>query len=181
MTAGAEPGEAARVEAVLGLGANVGDPLAQLRAAIGALRAHPGIALEAVSHLYETPPWGVTDQPAFLNAAARISTDLNPRELLSAILAVEAKLGRDRREKWGPRLIDIDILLYGEAAVNEPGLAIPHPHLHERAFALLPLLDVAPHARIAGRPAASLLDALDVGGIDRIATDAWWEPSAPGR
>lgn len=176
MTGEAEPGEAARVEAVLGLGANVGDPLAQLRAAIGALRGHPGMSLEAVSDLYETPPWGMTDQPAFLNAAARISTRLRPRELLAAILTIEAKLGRDRREKWGPRLIDIDILLYGEAPVNEPDLAIPHPHLHERAFALLPLLDVAPDARIAGRPAASLLEALDVGGIVRVATDAWWEP-----
>jgi 2-amino-4-hydroxy-6-hydroxymethyldihydropteridine diphosphokinase len=178
-----EEPRAPAVEAVLGLGANLGERAVRMRDALSALAAHPAIRLRAVSSLYETAPWGMTDQPAFLNAAALVSTTLPPRALLDAILSVEAGLGRPagRREKWGPRTIDIDILTYGDRGVAEPGLVIPHPHLHERAFALAPLLDVAPHSVVNGRPAADWLAALDRTGIARVADADWWrEPRPPG-
>ena len=181
MAARIEESRAPAVEAVLGLGANLGERTARMRDALSALAVHPAVRLRAVSPLYETAPWGMTDQPAFLNAAALVETNLPPRALLDAILSVEAALGRDRREKWGPRTIDIDILTYGDGTVAEPDLVIPHPHLHERAFALAPLLDVAPHAIVNGRPAADWLAALDRTGIARVADADWWrEPRSPG-
>ena len=161
--------------AVLGLGANIGDRRENLAAALRRLDAPPGIRIEAVSALYETPPWGKTDQPAFLNAAARIDTSLSPRALLEAILEVERSLGRERGERWGPRTLDIDILLFGTAAVNEPGLEIPHPRLAERAFALAPLLDVLPEAAVAGRPAGAWLAEADRSGMVRFAEPGWHE------
>ena len=159
--------------AFLGLGGNIGDPERAMGEALDHLQANPAISVEAVSALYETPPWGKTDQPRFLNAAARIGTTLAPRDLLEAVLAVERDLGRDRTERWGPRTIDVDILLYGEIAVDEHGLTIPHPRLAERIFALAPLVDLAPEARIDGQPAAAILQALDRTGLVRVKTD-WW-------
>jgi len=159
--------------AILGLGGNIGDPEGAMGEALDRLQAHPAIRVEAVSALYETPPWGKTDQPRFLNAAARIDTSLAPRNLLEAVLAVERDLGRDRTERWGPRTIDIDILLYGDIAVDEQGLTVPHPRLAERIFALAPLVDVAPEASIGGRRAAAILQALDRTGLVRLKTD-WW-------
>ena len=137
--------------AVLGLGGNIGDSRKLIAAAIDALAANPEITVEAVSALYLTPPWGKIDQPAFLNAAARIETTLSPRALLEAVLDVERQLGRERLERWGPRRIDIDILLFGTVEMDEPGLHIPHPRLTERAFALVPLVDVMPDAVVDGR------------------------------
>jgi len=159
--------------AILGLGGNIGDPERAMVQALDRLHANPVIRIEAVSALYETPPWGKTDQPRFLNAAARIDTSLVPRDLLEAVLAVERELGRDRTERWGPRTIDIDILLYGEIAVDEQGLTVPHPRLAERIFALAPLVDVAPEARIGAQPAAAILQALDRTGLVQLKTD-WW-------
>jgi 2-amino-4-hydroxy-6-hydroxymethyldihydropteridine diphosphokinase len=132
--------------AYVGLGSNLGDREATIRAAVAAL---PGVA--AVSSLQETEPVGVTDQPRFLNGVAALDTDLTARELLEALLAVERDLGRERRERWGPRTIDLDLLLFGSEAVDEPGLTVPHPRLHERRFALEPLAELAPHAEIPGR------------------------------
>lgn len=165
--------------AVLGLGANLGDRRENLAAALDRLSEHALIRVEAVSALYETPAWGKTDQPAFLNAAVRIETGFQPRALLEAILEVERRLGRERGERWGPRPIDIDILLFGAAAVDEPGLQIPHPRLHERAFALAPLLDVLPEAEIAGRPAAEWLAETDPSGMARLAERGWWPRPEP--
>jgi 2-amino-4-hydroxy-6-hydroxymethyldihydropteridine diphosphokinase len=159
--------------AVLGLGGNVGDSRVFIAAAIEKLTAHPKIAVEAVSALYLTPPWGKLDQPPFLNAALAIETELPPRALLEACLAVERALGRERIERWGPRTIDIDILLFGTETVEEPGLSIPHPRLVERAFALAPLVDVWPDAEIAGRPATAWLEDLGAAGIARIAEPGW--------
>lgn len=132
--------------AYVGVGANLGDREATIRAAIDAL---PGIV--GVSELRETDPVGVVDQPAFLNGAVALETELGPRELLDALLAVERDLGRERRERWGPRTIDLDLLLYGDETIDEPGLTVPHPRLHERRFALEPLLDLDPDAAIPGR------------------------------
>jgi 2-amino-4-hydroxy-6-hydroxymethyldihydropteridine diphosphokinase len=132
--------------AYVGVGANLGDREATIRAAIESL---PGIV--GVSELRETDPVGVADQPAFLNGAVALETDLAPRDLLDALLAVERELGRERRERWGPRTIDLDLLLYGDETIEEPGLTVPHPRLHERRFALEPLLDLDPELAIPGR------------------------------
>jgi 2-amino-4-hydroxy-6-hydroxymethyldihydropteridine diphosphokinase len=138
--------------AYVGVGANLGDREATIRAAIDAL---PGIV--GVSELRETDPVGIVDQPAFLNGALALETELGPRELLNALLAVERDLGRERREPWGPRTIDLDLLLYGDAVVDEPGLQVPHPRLHERAFALEPLLDLDPALELPGKGRVSTL------------------------
>jgi 2-amino-4-hydroxy-6-hydroxymethyldihydropteridine diphosphokinase len=132
--------------AYVGVGANLGDREATIRAALEAL---PGLV--GVSKLRETDPVGVVDQPPFLNAAAVLETELAPRELLDTLLAVERELGRERRERWGPRTIDLDLLLYGDETIDEPGLTVPHPRLHERRFALEPLLDLDPELAIPGR------------------------------
>jgi 2-amino-4-hydroxy-6-hydroxymethyldihydropteridine diphosphokinase len=132
--------------AYVGLGANLGDREATIRAAVAAL---PGVL--AVSSLRETEPVGVTDQPRFLNGVAALETELSARDLLDTLLAVERRLGRERRERWGPRTIDLDLLLFGQEAIDEPGLTVPHPRLHERRFALEPLAEIAPDALIPGR------------------------------
>ena len=162
--------------AVLGLGGNIGDTRSLMAAAIEHLSENPAIEVEAVSALYRTPPWGKIDQPPFLNAAVRIETRLSPAALLKTVLAAEEKLGRRRAERWGPRTIDIDILLYGTMAVDEPGLRIPHPHLQERAFALAPLVDVMPDAEVLGQPAKGWLARSDSAGMQRIAEPGWHRP-----
>ena len=138
--------------AYVGLGANLGDREATIRAAAAAL---PGVV--AVSELRETEPVGVANQPPFLNGAAALETELSARELLDSLLAIERELGRERRERWGPRTIDLDLLLYGEERIDEPGLAVPHPRLHERRFALEPLADLDPDLVVPGRGRVSEL------------------------
>ena len=132
--------------AYVGLGSNLGDREATIRAAIAAL---PDVV--AVSELRETEPVGVVDQPRFLNGAARLETQLSARELLDRLLAVERELGRERRERWGPRTIDLDLLLYGSESIAEPGLTVPHPRLHERRFALEPLAELHSELVVPGR------------------------------
>jgi 2-amino-4-hydroxy-6-hydroxymethyldihydropteridine diphosphokinase len=149
-----------RVEAALGLGGNLGDPVAAFAAALTALAAHPRITLKAISSVYRTPPWGRLDQPEFLNMAALIETDLAAPDLLAFVLAIEKRQGRERIERWGPRTLDIDILSYGAATIDEPGLQVPHPRLAERAFALAPLAEVAPGLVVGGRKVGNLLAAL---------------------
>ena len=125
----------------IALGTNLGERLDNLRAAITALA--PDVTLLAKSHVYETPPWGVTDQPAFLNMVVKAETDLEPDATLKYLKQIEAELGREKSVRWGPRLIDLDILFYDDLVINTPPLIIPHPRLHERAFVLVPLADVA--------------------------------------
>ncbi len=132
--------------AYVGVGANLGDRESTIRAAIAAL---PDVV--AVSELRETDPVGVLDQPPFLNGAVALDTDLTPRELLDVLLEVERGLGRERRERWGPRTIDLDLLLYGGETLDAPGLAVPHPRLHERRFALEPLAELDPSLVVPGR------------------------------
>jgi len=158
---------------VLGLGGNIGDTRSLMREAIEHLAGQPDVAVKAVSALYRTPPWGKTDQPPFLNAAVKIETDLSPQELLGVVLSVEQALGRERKERWGPRTIDIDILIYGGRTVDEPGLCVPHPRLTERAFALAPLVDVMPDAEVAGRPAGDWFAESDRVGLQRVADPGW--------
>lgn len=144
----------APVCAWVGVGGNVGDATATVRSALHALASVPSTRLLATSRLYRTPAWGVENQPDFINAAARLGTTLPARALLDELLAVERRFGRERRERWGPRILDLDLLLYGDDVIDIPGLRVPHPHLHERAFALLPLLEIAPGAIIPGRGSA---------------------------
>lgn len=148
--------------AYIGLGANLGDTAATVDAAVEALAAVPGVLVTGVSSLRVTDPVGYLDQPPFLNGAVRVETSLSPRELLATLLAVESGLGRVRDgPRFGPRAIDLDLLLHGSAVVDEPGLTVPHPRLHERAFALEPLLDLDPSLEIPGRgPVATLLAGL---------------------
>ena len=167
--------------AVLGLGGNVGNPRKQMAAAIQSLQGSAAIQVRAVSALYETPPWGKTDQPPFLNAAILVRTEHSAKALLDTILAVEQQLGRQREERWGPRTVDIDILVFGQEIIDEPGLHVPHPRLHERAFALAPLADVMPEARFGGRSAAEWLADANTAGIRKVAEPGWEAETALNR
>ncbi|MGH8054210.1 MAG: 2-amino-4-hydroxy-6-hydroxymethyldihydropteridine diphosphokinase [Stenotrophomonas sp.] len=140
------------VVACIGLGANLGDAQATVRAAIQALDRLPQTRLLSASRLYRTPAWGNEAQPDFVNAAAAVATELSAPALLEHLLATEQAFGRVREpgQQWGPRTLDLDLLLYGEQTIALPQLVVPHPFLHERAFALLPLADVAPSALIPG-------------------------------
>ena len=129
-------------EAYIALGSNLGDRLRTMREAVGRLRVHGTI--EAVSSVYETEPVGVTDQPAFLNAVLRLRTELGPAALLATMLAIEVDLGRLRTTVNGPRTVDLDLLFYDDLSVDTAELVVPHPRLHERAFVLVPLVDIAP-------------------------------------
>jgi 2-amino-4-hydroxy-6-hydroxymethyldihydropteridine diphosphokinase len=138
--------------AYVGVGTNLGDRAAMVRAAVEQLRAEPEIEIVAVSSIRETDPVGVVDQPRFLNAAVALETELSPRELLDRLLGIERRLGRTRTgPRFGPRTIDLDLLVYGEARIDEPGLEVPHPRLHERLFALEPLVDLDPDLVVPGR------------------------------
>ena len=138
--------------AVVGLGANLGDAEASVRGAIAVLDLLPATHLLHASTLYRTPAWGQVEQPDFINAVAVLETGLGARAMLDRLLAIERDFGRIRTagERWGPRTLDLDLLLFGDDVIDEPGLQVPHPHLHERAFALLPLAEIAPGMRIPG-------------------------------
>jgi 2-amino-4-hydroxy-6-hydroxymethyldihydropteridine diphosphokinase len=148
--------------AYIGLGANLGDRAGTIRRAVELLGAEPEIDVVAVSTLRETDPVGYLDQPAFLNGVAVLDTELSPRELLERLLAAELALGRVRGDgpRFGPRAIDLDLLLYGEEVVDEPGLTVPHPRLAERRFALEPLHELDPGLSLPdGRAVRDLLGA----------------------
>ena len=131
--------------AYIGLGGNLGDRRALLERAVELLRAEPGVTVVGVSAFRETDPVGLVEQPRFLNGAVAIETELSPRDLLERLLAVERALGRERTgPRFGPRTVDLDLLLYGDETVDEPGLTVPHPRLHERRFALEPLAELEP-------------------------------------
>ena len=150
----------------LALGTNLGERSDNLRAALNAFA--PQICVLEESRVYETEPWGYADQPAFLNMVVRAETDLSPRDLLGRLKELEASLGRIPGFRNGPRLIDLDILFYDNLSLEIPGLVIPHPRLHERAFVLIPLADVAPGLLlpVLGRSAAQIVENLDVQGVN---------------
>jgi 2-amino-4-hydroxy-6-hydroxymethyldihydropteridine diphosphokinase len=148
--------------AFVGIGSNLGDRETHLRTALEALAAEDGIDVVAVSRLRETEPVGPVEQEPFLNGAVQVATELPPRELLARLLNVEERLGRVRRERFGPRTIDLDLLVYGDEIVDEPGLTLPHPRLHERRFAVEPLAELAPALIVPGRgPVSALLAELE--------------------
>ncbi len=163
------PGEVIR--ACIGLGANLGEAAASVRAAAAALAALPRTRLLAVSRLYRTPAWGREDQPDFINAAACVETTLAPLELLQALLDTEQAFGRrrDPHDRWGPRTLDLDLLLYGDRVLDLPGLQVPHPRLHERAFALVPLAEIAADATIPGHGTLrDVLGRIESGSIEPL-------------
>ena len=148
--------------AYVGLGANLGPREVTLLRAADLLAAADGVEVVAVSQLRETDPVGVVEQPPFLNGAIALDTSLSPRAVLELLLEVEEELGRVRGERWGPRTVDLDLLVYGDKRVDEDGLHVPHPRLHERRFALEPLAELDPELVIPGLGSVSaLLDGLD--------------------
>ena len=148
--------------AYVGLGANLGGREETLRRAVELLGEADGVDVLAVSQLRETEPVGFVDQPRFLNGAVAVVTTRTPRELLDLLLGIERALGRVREERWGPRTVDLDLLVYGDEVVDEPGLCVPHPRLHERRFALEPLAELDPELDIPGLGrVAARLAALD--------------------
>ncbi len=157
-------------EALIGLGGNVGDVRATLDRAVALLCDGDEVRPLARSSDYRTPPWGVADQPAFVNACLLVETTLTPRALLDRALQVERALGRNRsrERRWGPRAIDIDLIDYDGRAIAEPGLELPHPRLLERAFVLVPLAEIVPDRIIAGMRVADAAARLDAAGIERL-------------
>ena len=141
--------------AALSLGGNIGDARATIAAALAALEAS-GVRVVARSSDYRTRPWGKTDQPDFTNVSAVVETALPPLELLAVCLEVERQLGRVRHERWGPRLIDIDLIAYDDVRMDTPALTLPHRHAHERGFVLIPLAEIAPDLLIGDRTVAEL-------------------------
>jgi 2-amino-4-hydroxy-6-hydroxymethyldihydropteridine diphosphokinase len=159
------------VRAFVGIGGNLGDVETTLTEAMWALDAMPQTSIRAQSAFYRTPPWGNTEQPAFLNAVVELQTRLGPRVLLNLLLEIEGRFGRDRSEgeKWGPRELDLDLLVYGDEQMDEPGLHLPHPHLHERAFVLVPLAEIAPTLEIVGvGRVRDLVKGVDATGIEPV-------------
>lgn len=161
--------------AYVGLGSNLGDRAASLREALRRLADDDGVASVSASSFYETDPVGETDQPPFLNACCRVETRHRPRELLDLLLDLEGRMGRVRTTKRGPRIVDLDLLLFGDEVIDEPGVRIPHPEMHRRAFVLVPLAEIASGARhpVLGRTAGRLLaDLGEVSGVRRLAGGA---------
>ena len=159
------------IRAYVGLGGNVGDVETTLTEATWALDSLPQTSIRAQSKFYRSPPWGRTDQADFINAVVELQTRLAPRVLLDYLLEVEARFGRVRSEgeKWGPRALDLDLLVFGDELIDEPGLHLPHPHLHERAFVLVPLAEIAADLLIPGRGrVGDLLSAVDSVAIECI-------------
>lgn len=156
--------------AFVAFGGNVGDARAAIAGAIAAFCDGTHVTLLARSSDYRTPPWGVTDQSPFINACIAVDTRLTPRGLLDRAHEVERSFGRDRHRetRWGPRTLDIDIIAYDDIALDEPMLTLPHPRLFERAFVLVPLVEIAPDAAIAGRSLGDALERLDRSGIERL-------------
>ena len=157
-------------EALIALGGNLGDARETLARAIAKLCESGDVRLLARSSDYLTPPWGVEDQPPFVNLCVAVDTVLAAQALLARAQAVERALGRDRarEQRWGPRPLDIDILTYDDVVLNEPELTLPHPRLFERAFVLVPLAEIAPERVIAGRRIRDALAELDTSGIEKL-------------
>lgn len=158
--------------AFIGLGSNLDDPVRQVRSALAELADLPRTRLLRHSSLYRSPPMGPSGQPDYVNAVALLETALEPIELLDALQAIEAAHGRRRELRWGPRTLDLDLLIYGELCLDHPRLLLPHPGIGERAFVLVPLAEVAPELEIPGRGPVAALAAAVAGQVERIRDDA---------
>ena len=155
----------------IGLGSNLAEPQEQLRAALQTLQGLPDSQLSGCSSLYASDPLGPPDQPRYVNAVAALDTSLEPHELLDHLQRIELEQGRQRKaERWGPRTLDLDILLFGQRLLNDERLTVPHYHMHARAFVLYPLAELAPDLQLPdGRTLATLLSACPFTGLERIA------------
>ena len=152
----------------LGIGGNIGDVFANMQESINILNSHKALTVTAISPVYKTPPWGVEDQDWFLNACVELETSLSPKSLLVECLGIEKQLNRTRKIRWGPRTIDMDILIYGDLSVDIPECQIPHPRMHERAFVLKPLLDIAGDLEVFGQKLSHWLENTSETGITRL-------------
>ena len=157
-------------DVLIALGGNVGDVRATLQKAIANICGMTQAVLLARSSDYSTPPWGDDRQDRFINACIEIETSLDPHALLFTLHKIEARFGRDRRQEthWGPRTLDLDLIAYDDVSIQKPELTLPHPRLFERAFVLVPLAEIAPERRIAGRRVAAALAELSTAGIERL-------------
>lgn len=155
--------------AFIALGSNIADKISHLRLAAEKIGQLPETRIIARSTIWRTPPWGKTDQDWFANAVISVDTALAPLDLLDACLAIEITMGRVRIERWGPRIIDLDLLIHGQAVIRSERLTLPHPAIAQRAFVLMPLAEIAPNIRISGETPAGLLKALDTAGIEKMA------------
>lgn len=161
--------------AALGIGGNLGDTQQNLINVISNLAHQLDVEVLSVSKLYKTPPWGKTDQPAFLNACILVETSLTARQLLDKCLDIEQKLGRVRAERWGPRQVDIDILYFGDEVIAEEGLEVPHPRMTDRAFVMQPLSDISPDKLISGKFVSQWAQELHDEAIEVVLeNDDWW-------
>ena len=168
------------VQVFAGIGGNLGDPAHTLTAAVLRIERDSGVRVVAASPVYRNPPVGPQDQPDYLNAVIELEVTLSPQELHSRFLAVEKEFGRVRKTRWGPRTLDLDILTYGDHIVDEPGLTIPHPHMHERSFVLVPLADLHPHAvhPLLNRSYCDMAEQVGREGLDRV--DVFLVSAKPG-
>jgi 2-amino-4-hydroxy-6-hydroxymethyldihydropteridine diphosphokinase len=180
----AAAGHRAAITVFVGLGSNLADPVRQLQQALRELAALDGTELVSASSFYETAPVGMLDQPMFINAVAMLRSTQPPHDLLRELLAIEARHARLRREKNGPRTLDLDLLLYGEMQIDAASLTVPHPRMHERAFVLVPLLEIAPALNIPGKGSVrACLEKTGSAGVRRASTvdDGSQKKSAEGR
>lgn len=178
-------GAGARAVAYVALGSNLGDRSANLELAIASLRETPGVCVDVASSVYETEPVGPPPQGCYLNAVLRLATSLTPEELLGTLLEIERRAGRERNpeERWRPRPLDLDLLLYADRCIESEDLVVPHPRLHERAFVLVPLHELAPdlvHPRL-GLKIAELASAVDRTGVELHTPPAFDHAESPAR
>jgi len=155
-------------DAIIALGSNMGDKAANMDRAVALLTENGDVSVVARSGNYATPPWGKTDQDWFVNAAMSVNTKLPPHALLVRCKDIEREMGRVVIERWGPRVIDLDVLVYRDTILNDPDLVLPHPHIGARAFVLAPLMDIAPDLVIGGRSVREMYDAVDSAGVRRL-------------
>jgi 2-amino-4-hydroxy-6-hydroxymethyldihydropteridine diphosphokinase len=153
---------------IIALGSNLGDKAANIERAISLLTEMRDVKLVDRSRNYATEPWGKTDQDWFINAAIAVTTKLAPKDLLSRCKEIERRMGRVPTEKWGPRIIDLDLLVYGNVVMDDPVLVLPHPHIGARAFVLAPLMDIAPDRVIAGKSVRDMYAAIDATGVRAV-------------
>lgn len=153
------------VTAYIGLGGNVGDVFANMQSALRSLDANAQVSVKPISNVYKTPPWGIEDQDWFLNACAKVETSLSPQALLDECLKAEKALNRKREIRWGPRTIDLDVLIYGDEEIKTDTLQVPHPRMHERGFVLLPMADIAPQLILKGKTIAQWANELETSDI----------------
>ena len=166
-------GTATQFDAALGLGSNMGDKAKNIDRAVALLTSDGRVKLVARSRDYRSAPWGIAEQDWFVNACVTVQTDLSARDLLKRCQDVENVMGRERKQKWGPRLIDVDILTYRDQVISEPDLTVPHPLIAERGFVLIPLMEIAPEIVLKGQSLQGLVEAIDARDVVAMENEGW--------